>query len=144
MQVKLGKSVLVCGTLPRDAEYRTVGERQTPLCKFGLKVDERETGEDQREAVWCNCTCWRKVAEVAAGFCKGDTVLAIGTVQERTYQNREGEDVVAKELVCEGVFLMGYPTGRSVPPDSVVPPIFAKNPAAFDFEEIVSDDDLPF
>lgn len=140
MQVKMGKTVMVCGTLPRDAEYKTVGEKQTPLCKFGLKVGERETDDGERTAVWCNCTCWRQAADAAAGFCKGDTVLAVGEIREHTYQNREGEDVTARELVCEGVFLMGYPAGRSLPREAAPPAASA----APDFEAIVGDDDLPF
>lgn len=138
MQVKIGKTVMVCGTLPRDAEYREVGEKQTPLCKFGLKVGEREADGGEREAIWCNCTCWRKTADAAAGFCKGDTVFAVGEIREHTYQDREGNDAVSKELVCEGVFLMGYPAGRAIQEA----PAAAGLPA--DFEEIVSDDDLPF
>ena len=139
MQVKFGDTVMVCGSLPRDAVFRTVGDRHTPLCKFGLKVGERaaDDGSDRRDAVWCNCTCWREVAVAASRLSKGDVVLAVGRVQEHTYTNRDGDEAVGRELVCEGVFVMGFAGSPGVPAE----PVRLETP---DDEEIVSDDDLPF
>ena len=138
MQIKIGETVIVCGSLPRDAELRHVGDKQTPLCKFGLKVGERlaADGSGQREAVWCNCTCWRKVAEAASKARKGDVALAVGWIQERVYTNREGEEVTGRELVCEGVFLMDDRSEKSTPS------VYTQT--VTDAGEVVADDDLPF
>ena len=138
MQIKIGETVIVCGSLPRDAKLQYVGDKQTPLCKFGLKVGERPAadGSGQREAVWCNCTCWRKVAEAASKARKGDVALAVGRIQESVYTNREGEEVTGRELVCEGVFLMN---NRS---EENKPAVYAHT--VTDVGEVVADDDLPF
>lgn len=146
MQAKIGNSVIVVGSLPRDAEYKTVGDKDTPLCKFGLKVDERQDAEGQRQAVWCNCTCWRDVADATANLQKGDVVLAVGKLQSRTYTGRDGDEKTSTELVCEAVFAM-KPASTL---DSFVSHAqaqgvnFSVTPPEQDFEEIVSDDDLPF
>ena len=42
MQTKLSDgSVMVCGVLPKDAEYKTVGQNNSSLTKFSVKVGER-------------------------------------------------------------------------------------------------------
>lgn len=138
MQIKIGETVIVCGSLPRDSELRHVGDKQTPLCKFGLKVGERPAadGSDRKEAVWCNCICWRNVAEAASKARKGDVLLAVGRIQERVYTNREGEEVTGRELVCEGIFLMNDRSGENSPSAYTQP--------VTDVGEVVADDDLPF
>jgi len=105
MRAKLGDGIIVAGPLPRDAEFKLVGDKQTPLCKFSIKVDERQT-ENGRDAVWENCTCWRRVANAASGFQKGDTVFAWGKMQTNSYTSRDGENKSRSELVCEWVSKM--------------------------------------
>ena len=34
-------SVMVCGTLPKDAVYKTVGQNSSSLTTFGVKVGEK-------------------------------------------------------------------------------------------------------
>jgi single-stranded DNA-binding protein len=105
MQAKLGDGIIVSGILPKDAEFQLTKEKQVPLCKFGLKVGERQNG-DKRDAIWANCVCWRNVANAASEFCKGDTVLAWGKSQTSSYVSRDGEDKTKTELVCEFVIKM--------------------------------------
>lgn len=106
MQAKAGDSVMICGGLPRDAEFKTVGEKSSSLTKFSVKVGERDIGADQREAIWCNCICWNKVADLTKKLKKGDIVFAIGKLQQRSYTDREGDEKTVRELVCESVFRM--------------------------------------
>jgi single-strand DNA-binding protein len=143
MQVKIGNSVMICGSLPRDAEFKRVGDKDTPLCKFGVKVDEREV-DGQRQAVWCNCVCWRDVAIATYELQKGDVVLAIGKIQERSYTGRDGEERTSKELVCEAVFSMRQTSVLEsfVSHAQTQGVNIAVNPEQ-DFEEI-PDDELPF
>ena len=103
--IKAGEFYIACGSLPRDAEFKRVGDKKTPLCKFGIKAGERKT-DDGNEAIWVNCTCWRDVAKATAGLQKGDVVFAIGTMQSREYTGRDGELKTSKELVCEFVAMM--------------------------------------
>ena len=107
MQIKNGDNMLVCGILPRDAEYLTVGAKSTPLCKFSIKA-----GEVNDSAIWQNCIVWFDKASYAALFKKGDTILACGKIETRTYTKRDGEQGTSSELNVE--FAMKMPSGYAI------------------------------
>ncbi|MDE6020003.1 MAG: single-stranded DNA-binding protein [Ruminococcus sp.] len=143
MQTKLSDgSVMVCGTLPRDAEYKTVGQNGSSLTKFSVKVGEKPnpdaTDNAKPIAVWCNCVCWHSVARAAKNLKKSDAVLCIGKVETRKYTGRDGEEHTAKELICEFV----------LPMVSVVETASAQASndiySLDEYEDILSDDKTPF
>lgn len=143
MQTKLcDGSVMVCGTLPRDAEYRTVGDKSSSLTTFGVKVGERPSPDvDKRaDAIWCNCKCWHDVARAAMHLKKGDAVLCVGKVEVCDYTDKNGNSAKAKNLVCEFV----------IPMASAAAAVQAQASASdtlgdlSDFEEVLSGSDDPF
>ena len=141
MQAKIGEFDIISGVLPRDAEFSLVGDKSTPLAKFGVKVDEKSVpGSTQREAIWRNCTCWRDVAHTASEFIKGDVIFAIGKVSVRTYTGRDGEEKTSRDLVCEFVSRMDVP-----PSSQSRQPAQHTEPKAAEFTAVDPDDgELPF
>ena len=106
MQTKLNDgSIMVCGILPKDAEYKVVGQHNSSLTTFGVKVGERPSPDiNQRaDAIWCNCVCWHNVARAAMHLKKGDCVLCIGKIKVEDYTDRNGNPVKSKKLECEFV-----------------------------------------
>lgn len=102
-----GKTFLVCGYVPKDAEFKTVGDKQSSLCKFSVKCDEKIEEDGSKTASWTNCECWHAVAKVAANICKGDTVLALGEIKTEKYTDKNsGEEKTSKALVCSFVSIM--------------------------------------
>ena len=96
MQTKLGDgSVMICGIVGKDAEVKRVGEKNSVLTKFSVKVGEK-TVDGEKRAVWVNCTAWNDMGKAASLLRKGDTALAVGRIQKHTYQEKE-----YSELVCE-------------------------------------------
>lgn len=130
MQTRLPDgSVMVCGVLPKDAEYRTVGQNNSSLTKFSVKCGERKIeGEDKPKAIWCNCTCWHSVARATKNLKKGDCAFCIGKVESHEHEGKE-----YKELVCEFVSVMPKEVQTAV----------ENAPVPEDFETI-SDDGVPF
>ncbi len=128
MQTRLPDgSVMVCGVLPKDAEYRTVGQNNSSLTKFSVKCGERKVeGQEKPQAIWCNCTCWHSVARAAQNLKKGDCVFCIGKIESHEHEGKE-----YKELVCEFVSPMSKEIQKV---DTNLPD---------EFEEI-SDDGVPF
>lgn len=60
MQARLPDgSVIISGVLGRDAEYRQVGQNNSSLTKFSVKVGERppKASGERGEAIWVNCQC---------------------------------------------------------------------------------------
>jgi len=138
MQGKLQDgSIIICGVLGNDAEHKQVGDKQSHLTKFSVKVGEKPSADvtQKAEAVWVNCACWNTVAKAASDLKKLDVVFCIGKVK-----TNEKDGNVYKTLECEGVFKMGG--ACSIQSQQSKEPL----PANLNgFEEILgNDDDLPF
>ncbi len=144
MQTKLPDgSVMVSGYVPRDAEYRRVGDKDSSLAHFSVKVGEKPSAnvDERGEAIWVRCTCWHAAARAAADIRKGDFVFAIGRTKTGEYTDKNtGEVKTNTELVCEFVSTM-----RDQPEGSAPPPQAYAAEDEGDFSEIKGDDnDLPF
>jgi len=138
MQGKLQDgSIIICGVLGKDAEYKTVGDKNSSLTKFSVKVGERKVeGQDKPEAIWVNCDCWHEVARATKYLRKLDVVLCIGKLDVKEYE-KDGEKKISKTLVCEFVVPMAKiaeSVGSQPLPDSLKD----------DYEEILSDNGVPF
>ncbi len=134
---------MVVGLLPKDAEYKTVGDKQSSLTKFSVKASERTDASGQKIASWTNCTAWHAAARACKDFKKGDVVLVIGKIEERKYVSN-GETKKSKELVVDFAAKMGH-----IAPDLAPAPIPTAQAGGgdvdlSDFEELISDGDMPF
>lgn len=105
MQTKCGDgSVMICGLVGKNAETKRVGEKQSVLTKFSVKVGERAVeGQERNQAIWVNCTAWNDMGKVASTIQKGDYILAVGKIHKSTYTNNDGQQKENSELVCEFV-----------------------------------------
>lgn len=135
---------MVVGPIPKDAEYKTVGDKQSSLTKFSVKASERADASGQKVASWTNCTAWHAAARACKDFKKGDVVLVTGKIEEREYVSN-GETKKSKELVVDFVTKMTH-----IAPDLVPAPISTAQAGGSgdvdlsDFEELISDGDMPF
>ena len=131
MQTKLSDgSVMISGFLGKDAEYKQVGEKNSSLTRFSVKVGERNN-----EAIWVNCQCWHSTARACMGLKKLDTVLCVGRI--KTYSKNDGTQGV--NLECEAVFVQ--PIAQQV----AVPQATNNTLQGVDgVEDFLSDDGCPF
>lgn len=125
-------SVLVCGFVPKDAETKQVGEKQSTLTTFGIKVGERQNG-GEKEAVWANCQAWHDLGRYAAQIRKGDVVFAVGKLDVREYEGK-----TYKNVNCEYISIQGK-ADRAAPQ----PPTFDTADLPVD-ATIFDDDGVPF
>lgn len=135
---------IVVGPIPKDAEYKTVGDKQSSLTKFSVKASERTDASGQKTASWTNCTAWHAAARACKDFKKGDVVLVIGKIEEREYVSN-GETKKSKELVVDFVTKMDHIAQDLVP--APIPTAQAGGSGDVDlsdFEELISDGDMPF
>jgi single-strand DNA-binding protein len=86
-------SVTLVGNITRDPELRfTTGGRG--VASFGLAVNRRYqvNGEWQDQTSYFNIVAWGQLGENAASsLTKGMRVVVSGRLEQREYQNREGE-----------------------------------------------------
>jgi single-stranded DNA-binding protein len=91
MRAKLGDGVMACGNATKDAEFKLVGEKNTPNCKWGMAV-----GKDADDnTVFVNCEAWGRLANYAAGIKKGDPVLVFGQIRSHEYNDKTYHTLVA-------------------------------------------------
>lgn len=124
------------------------------MVNFQIAVDRRFKGQDgERKADFITIVCWRQQAEfVSKYFHKGDAIGIEGTIQTRNYEDRQGNKRTAVEVVADNVFFVGgKSSGSAGPAMQAVPatpapaaPVAYSSGAASDFEEVETDNDLPF
>ncbi|MDO5559395.1 MAG: single-stranded DNA-binding protein [Oscillospiraceae bacterium] len=138
MKLSSGEFMIV-GVLPKDAEYKTVGEKNSSLTKFSVKASEKTDANGEKIANWTNCTAWHDAARVCKDFKKKDVVMVVGKIEEREYE-KNGEKKKSKELVVDFAVKMASVAAAPPPPKENVPDIGDLD----DFEEILNDGTVPF
>ena len=92
---------IVCGYVARDSELKTVGEKNSSLCKWSVKVGVKIIDNQEKEPIWVNCQAWHNTARVASAIKKGDTVLCVGKLETNEYEGK-----TYKNLNCEFISIM--------------------------------------
>lgn len=96
--------VFLIGNLTRDPEL-TETSSGTQICRFGMAVNRQYTSSDgERETDFFNVTAWRGTAENIARYCrKGHKVAVLGSVQIRSYEDRDGVKRTTVDIVAQDV-----------------------------------------
>ena len=127
--------IVLAGRMVRDPELRTTN-MGTEVCNFTIAVDRRFTAKGaEKQADFINCTAWQKTAAfVDKYFQKGDGITIEGRLESRKYVDKDGNNRVAWDVVCDNVeFALGKSGGGN-----------ATQTDNTGFAEIENDDDLPF
>ena len=122
MQKKGGNDVSiqrrnVNGGLQETRNSSTPGQSGMPVCtgyKPPTRKEARERG-DKPQVDFLDCVAWGSQAENLANYQKkGSLILIKGRIQKRQYQNQEGENRYAVEVIANQVLFM--PKNGNVPP----------------------------
>lgn len=100
----LNKTILM-GNLTRDPELRTTSN-QVPVASFTLAVERNfKDANGNRVVDFINCVAWRNQAEfVTKYFQKGVRMVLVGSIQTRTYDDKDGNKRTATEVVADEIF----------------------------------------
>ncbi|MBO5415384.1 MAG: single-stranded DNA-binding protein [Clostridia bacterium] len=146
--------VIMGGRLTADPELK-----QTPsgvsVCTFSIAVNRRFSSKDssqQTQADFFNVTAWRATAElVSKYFRKGSSICVIGSLQNRTWTDQQGVKRYATDIIADEVNFVDSRSESAgaaqapYTPDAYSAPSFSSDAAAAPkFEELKTDDDLPF
>ena len=97
----------------RDVELRTTTSGQT-VANFSLAVSRSwrsQDGQQQDQTSFINCVAWGKVGEIIAQYVKkGSPLLVSGRLDQRSYEDKDGNKRTAFEVVVEDFNFVG---GRS-------------------------------
>ena len=105
--------VILMGNLARDPERRTT-QNGTSVTSFTVAVNRRFRNSDGGpEADFINCVAWRQTADfVAQYFQKGSRIIVTGSIQTRSYDDREGNKRYVTEVVVDDAEFAG-PKGEN-------------------------------
>lgn len=137
--------VVLMGRLTADPELRTT-PNGISVTSFSIAVDRAyQKAGTERQTDFINCVAWRQTAEfITKYFQKGSLIAVNGTLQQRSYTDKDGNKRTAYDVVIDNASFCGSKSEGSTRPRSDEPASFS-NAGMGDFEEItMSDDDLPF
>ena len=146
--------VVLCGRMTADPELKTTASG-IAVVSFTLAVNRRyqskgADGAQAQQADFINVVAWRQTAEfISRYFRKGSALCITGSIQTRSWQDQQGQKRYATEVVAdEAMFVDSKNEGGAVSgqyTDSYNAPSYSSSPAsAPKFEELKTDDDLPF
>lgn len=127
--------VAIMGRMAADAQLRTTQSGKN-VASFRVAVDRgRKDANGQNQTDWLNVVAWGKTADfVSRYFSKGSMIAVTGRLQSRNYQDKNGNNRTAIEIVANQVSFCGAKPRAEEP-----------NAASNDtFAPVEDDGDLPF
>lgn len=149
--------VILIGNLTADPELK-----QTPsgvsVCRFSIAVQRRfgRNEQGQTPTDFFNVTAFRQTAEfVTRYFKKGRPILVCGQIQNDNWTDQQGVKHYSTSIVADEVTFTeskgGEAAGNAQPggnapytPDAYGTPAYANGGNSNGFEELPSDENLPF
>lgn len=103
----MSNSTTITGNLTREPEIRYTRDGQATTL-LGVAVNRRwqskETKEWEESTSFFDVICWRELAEnVALSLSKGMRVVVSGRIEQRSWENDEGERRSKVEIVAEEI-----------------------------------------
>ena len=146
--------VILMGRLTRDPEVRySQGEKSIAIARYTLAVDRKFKKEGEQSADFISCVAMGKNGEFAEKYLKQGTKVAIeGRIQTGSYTNKDGQKVFTTDVMVDNVEFCGGKKENSgggnyepvgVPAQEIVNQAQSMGVPA-EFEEILSDGELPF
>lgn len=143
--------VVLCGRLTADPELKQT-QSGVPVVSFTLAINRRYQGRNndaasnQPTADFISVVAWRQTAEfISKYFRKGSSLCVTGSIQTRNWQDQQGQKRYATEVVADEAMFVDSKSEGGPSAESYNAPSFSSTPAsAPKFEELKTDDDLPF
>ena len=146
--------VIIMGRLTSDPELRQ-SQSGVASCRFTVACDRKfaDKNTGKREADFISCLAFKNTAEfISRYFNKGKMIALEGTLRTGSYQDRNHSDVThyTTEVLVENVEFCGDKGQQQTPAQNMVNQAAAAGVPTetygnlSDFEEILSDGDVPF
>ena len=159
--------IFLIGNMVADPELKQTANG-IPVTSFRIAVNRRFTRQgEQAQTDFFDVVCWRQQAEfVCKWFSKGKQILVIGSMQSRSLTDQNGQKRYTWEVVADEISFVERKSGDSQQSGTQHDPYLPEPPAGYgpsssapsyqasanfsttgsagSFEEISSDDELPF
>lgn len=118
--------VAIIGRMVKDPELKTTNSGKS-VCSFRIANDSGyKDASGQSQTNWLDVTAWGKTAEfICKYFPKGALIAIDGRLQTRQYQDKNGQNRTAVEIVAQNASFCGSKESTSLAPQNA-----AQRPAA--------------
>ena len=130
--------IILGGRLTSDPELKQT-QSGISVVSFSIAVNRKGKGEEQKSDFF-NVTAWRQTADfVARYFKKGSSICIVGFLQNSTWTDQNGQKRYRTDIVADEAMFVDSKgdSGQAVPEYTATTP-------TPNFEEISTDEDLPF
>jgi len=140
-------SICLQGRLVHDPEVKST-QSGAAVTSFAVAVERNRADKDgNRQTDYIDVVAWQKTAEfIGKYFSKGSMIIVNGTLQTRTYEDKEGKKRKVFEVVADNVNFGGSKNeggGKQVQGDADDTSFINTHQNTFT-EVQVDDDSLPF
>lgn len=130
-------NITIAGQLGKDSELKQVGQDQV------LSFSVADSQGREKPTIWWNCQLWGKRATSLQQYLtKGQAVTVSGSVSQRTYTDKNGQERVSQDVRVQDVALQGGKRDESPRAPQPAPRQQAK-PQGSGFDDF-PDSDVPF
>lgn len=135
----MNKAILM-GRLTRDVELRITASGVS-VASFSIAVNRRfKNADGGYDTDFINCVAWRQQAEfICKYFKKGQQIGLVGSIQTRTYDDKDGKKVYVTEVVVDEAEFVGSKSDK----EEALPEM-PSMPDNDGFVPAPADGDLPF
>lgn len=128
-------NVTLMGRMTFDPEIKLT-QNGVSVCRFAIAVDRNYKSSEERKTNFIDCVAWRGTAEfIGRYFRKGSMIALTGEIQTDIYTDQNGNKRKSFDVVVKDVSFCGSKekSNLDIVPDENT-----------EFEEIDTEDDLPF
>ena len=138
----MNQAILI-GNLTRDPELSTTPSGVS-VCRFSIAVNRNyKSADGQQETDFFNIVAWRAQADFCGKYLKkGRKIAVIGNIQNRSYDDKDGNKRYVTEIIANNVEFVGPRTDDDYAAEEGAP--VSRPQKAKPVLEPISDDDMPF
>ena len=138
--------VIVIGNISTEVELKQTNSGKS-VCSFNVAVNRNRTASEEQKADFFSVVAWSQKAEfVSKYFSKGKPILVCGRLENREWQDKNGNKRITTEIIADEVSFVGSNDSSAEAksqPSAYTPSAYGGNNAP-QFEEVPNDGDLPF
>ena len=129
---------IIVGNITRDPELRSTPSG-AQVCSFSVAVNSNykdSSGANQESVSFIDCTAWGRAGEIIAQYAKkGSGILVSGRLEQRSWEDKEGQKRSRVEIVVEDFNFVGGNAGEGGGNYSS-----SKSSSAADSQDVAPDD----
>ena len=131
--------VIMGGRITTDPELKTT-QSGISVTQFNLAVNRKVKQGEEQKTDFFNVTAWRQTAEfITRYFNKGSSICIVGSLQNNSWTDQNGQKRYKMDILADEVMFVDSRSDSS----SLATPAYS-SPITPKFEEVKTDEDLPF